>query len=290
MVPGTWRVVFSSTGDLAPARGAAISPLSDRMWVEAVRRPLRSVLDNIAAVLLPSDCRICGRSVVRLSRIPVCDHCLASLAPADVHACSVCGESLGWSAEAEDAALCGVGRRAHPHFDFALSFGAYDGALRRIVHLLKYEQLRPAANIIGANLAAAIAKRKLEGKTPILLVPVRLHRVKRRQRRFNQPEAIARGALRHLDRSRCEMHAGNLRRVRLGFTNGIGAASAPRKCARSFRGSTLNECARVLRRAGAKQVIVASVAGVYRRVMEIATGGMPNREKNAAAFVEAVAG
>jgi len=54
--------------------------------------------------------------------------------------------------------------------------------------------------------------------------------------------------------------------------------------------TTLNECARVLRKAGAKPVIVATVARVYRQVVEIAPGGVPNREENAAVFAEAVAG
>jgi len=282
------------------------------MWVQAVRRPLRSVFDSIAAVLLPSDCRVCGQPLVRLSRIPVCDDCLQSLAPADVDACSVCGEALGWSAATEDAALCGVCRRAHPHFDFALSFGAYDGALRRLVHLLKYEQLRPAANVIGAKLAEAIARRKLESDTPILLVPVPLHRAKRRQRGFNQSEAIAHGALRRLDRSRFEMHAGNLRRVRAtvsqtGLTRhqrrenvrGAFVVASPERLRDRVvllvddvytTGTTLNECARVLRKAGAKRVIVATVARVYRQAMQIAPGGMPNREGVAGAFAEAVAG
>ena len=151
MVPGTWRVVFSSTGDLAPARGAAISPLSGRMWVEAVRRPLRSVLDSTAAAVLAPDCRVCGQPLVRLLQIPICDTGLASFFPADVNACSVCREALGWSAGPEEAAQCGPCRRAHPHFDFAVSFGAYDGALRRLLHLLPYEQLRPAASVIVAK-------------------------------------------------------------------------------------------------------------------------------------------
>lgn len=273
MVPGTWRVVFSSTGDLAPARGAAVFPLSGRMWVEAVRRPLRSVLDSIAVVLLPCDCRDCGRPLVRLSRIPVCDDCLQSLSPADVNACCVCGEALGRSWVNE-------------------------------THLLKCEQLRPAANVIGAKLAEATATRNLASETPILLVPVHLHVVKRRGRGFNQAETIARGAPRHLDRSRFEMHSGNLRRgVRHRVPDRTDVARAPRKRARAFvvgsperlrdrivlliddvytTSTTLNECARVLRKAGAKPVIVATVARVYRQVVEIAPGGVPNREENAA--------
>src|SRR5215470_9118711 len=117
MVPETWRVVFSSSGDLAPERAAVRgSGLRGRLWIKAAWRPLRIALDGIAAVLLPSDCRVCGGSLTRLSRIPVCNQCLSSLAPADVTACSVCGEALGFHS-AGTALVCGVCRRAHPRFD-----------------------------------------------------------------------------------------------------------------------------------------------------------------------------
>ena len=54
--------------------------------------------------------------------------------------------------------------------------------------------------------------------------------------------------------------------------------------------TALNECARVLRKADAKPVMVATAARGYRQVAEIAPGGVPNREGNAAVFAETVAG
>ena len=158
MVPGTWRVVFSSTGDLAPARGAAISPPSDRTWVQAVRRRLRPGLDSIA-VVAPSDCRVYAQPLIRNSRVPISADCLAwlaSLASADVNPGSVCGEAPGWRGTAmgqrtEGAALRGRSRRAYPHFDDAVFWGAYDGVLRRTAHLLKHDELRQAAKVIGAK-------------------------------------------------------------------------------------------------------------------------------------------
>jgi ComF family protein len=279
--------------------------LPTRMWFEAARHSVRIALDSVAAVFIPSDCRICAQPLVRISRIPVCDDCLNSLAPADVVACVVCGEALEFAAA--EAALCPMCQRTHPRFDFSISYGAYDGALRKLLHLLKYEQLRPAAKLIGARLAQAIqlaascGKLEVEApevelreagrvpRNPVLVIPVPLHRAKRRQRGFNQSELLARSALRHLDGSRFELHIGNLRRVRAtvsqtGLTRhqrrenvrGAFVVTAPERVRdRSVlivddvytTGTTLNECARVLRAAGARRVVVATVARVYRQTV-----------------------
>lgn len=281
------------------------------MWIEAARRPLRTALDSFAALLLPSDCRVCNEPLIRFSRIPVCDTCLHSLAPANVTACAICGETLDFAAP-EAPALCAVCRRVPPRFDFAISFGSYDGRLRSLVHLLKYEQLRPVANVLGGKLAQAISARSLGEKRSVLTIPVPLHRAKRRQRGFNQSELIARSALRNLEGSRFELQNGLLRRVRAtvsqtGLTRhqrrenvrGAFVVSAPDRVRdRSVMvvddvyttGTTLNECARVLRAAGAEHVVVATVARVYRSVVNIVPGGASNREESPAAFIQAAAG
>ena len=253
-------------------------------------RAMRSALDGLAIVLLPSNCRVCEQPLVRLAPIPVCESCIDALKRVHIRACSICGEVLDLaSREAEP--ICPLCRRAHPGFDFAISFGAYDGKLRKLIHLLKYEQLRPAANILGAKLAQSIAEASLAGAEPVLLIPVPLHRIKRRLRGFNQSELIARGAEVHLDRARFRVKNGILRRVRptvsqTGLTrhqrreNVRGAFLVTKPAQLRDRavvliddvyttGTTLNECARVLRKAGARQVVVATVARVYRSQVEM---------------------
>jgi ComF family protein len=291
---GDRRVVFSSTGDLVrTATEVRLDNPRNAFPIRAKRtllRAMRSALDILAAVLLPSNCRVCERRLIRLTRIPVCDECIASLERAHVTACSICGEALDIGSR-EAQAICPLCRRAHPEFDFAMSFGAYQGALRKLIHLLKYEQLRPAANVLGARIASVIAERGLAGADPMLLIPVPLHRIKRRQRGFNQSELIAHSVWKHLERPGYVVHIGNLQRVRAtvsqtGLTRhqrreNVRGAFAVKKAAevRDRRvvliddvyttGTTLNECARVLRKAGARDVIVATVARVYRENLRL---------------------
>ena len=170
-----------------------------------------------------------------------------------------------------------------------MAYGSYDGGLRELIHLLKYEQVRPAAAVLGRMLAEALSGLGagwIHG--PVLVVPVPLHLRKLRQRGFNQSELIARVAIkRHaLDPAgasdRLVLHPGILERRRetqsqTGLTrhqrreNIRGAFTVVRPAEIDGRdillvddvfttGTTVSECARVLRWAGASKIYVATVA------------------------------
>jgi ComF family protein len=179
---------------------------------------------------------------------------------------------------------CGLCQRLHPPFEKAVSYGSYDGGLRDLVHLLKYQQVRPAAPVLGRMVAEVV--KGLEATLPpgtIAVVPVPLHVRKRAQRGFNQSELLARAALKQLGRpERFQMLTGALVRRRetgsqIGLTRhqrrenlrGAFAVTDPERLAKRnillvddvfTTGTTASECARVLRRAGANRVWVATVA------------------------------
>ena len=53
---------------------------------------------------------------------------------------------------------CGLCRRLKPPFVKAVAYGSYDGGLRELIHLLKYEQIRPVAVVLGRMLAETISR------------------------------------------------------------------------------------------------------------------------------------
>jgi predicted amidophosphoribosyltransferase len=113
--------------------------------------------------------------------------------------CSICGERVfpSYAENDSDGILrCPVCRRLDRPFQRAVAYGSYDGALRELIHLLKYNSVRPAANVLGRMLAEALVQSKPEfGPQQVLVVPVPLYEGKRRQRGFNQAELIARSAV-----------------------------------------------------------------------------------------------
>jgi len=212
--------------------------------------------------------------------LPVCSDCLDSIEPLSGPLCAWCGDKL--VPQAEDGQICIHCEETGPRFEHAAAFGEYEGALRGLIHLLKYQAVRPAARPLGQGLARAIRSMLLEFDGPCVLVPVPLHRARRRTRGFNQAERIARVALRELRDLPIDFAPKVLVRTRFtesqtGFTReqrraNLRGAFAVRDAARVrgrnillvddvlTTGATADECARILMRAGAKQVLVATVA------------------------------
>ncbi len=205
--------------------------------------------------------------------------------------CSICSERL-FSPYAlsqdqdkgEGAPLCGLCRRIEPPLVRATVYGSCDGGLRELIHLLKYASVRPVANVLGRMLAEVIDEHECDFLGDrVAVVPVPLHRRELRQREFNCAELIARAAMKNI-RASVGLHlcGGALARKRetpsqTGLTshqrreNVWGAFGVVQHEAVKGRevlvvddvsatGATVSECARVLRRAGATEVWVATVA------------------------------
>jgi ComF family protein len=275
-----WRVrraVFSSSD----GRIRGLAAAADAAPIALMRRAAASLLNSV----FPSDCRLCGAPLTNISRLPVCDVCLAAVRPMAGDLCLICSERLftfGDQPPAGEERICGLCRRARPPYQRAVAFGEYNGELRELLHLLKYEGMQPAAGFLGGLLAQGIKELALNRLH--LIVPVPLHAERLRQRRFNQAELLARAAQRRLG-TQCRVEAGILRRTRAtdsqtGLTrhqrraNVRGAFRVTRNAVVDqtivvvddvfTTGITAGECARVLMRAGAKQVFVATVARVLK--------------------------
>jgi len=180
---------------------------------------------------------------------------------------------------------------APPPFVKAVSYGLYEGTMREAIHALKYNRLHPAARMLGAMLARAIAGLRAEAPEEMLVVPVPLHRGKYAQRGFNQARALAEAAIGELKQMhpawRLKLAPKTLLRLR---PTGSQAGLTPRERRKNVRGAfsvgdsglvtakhvlliddilttgaTARAAAQTLLRAGAAAVWVATLARAQRR-------------------------
>jgi ComF family protein len=190
---------------------------------------------------------------------------------------------------------CSLCRQTTPSFAKAAAYGSYDGGLRDLIHLLKYQGVKPAASVLGRMLGEAIQLLAPKFEQPVI-VPVPLHPSKLRERGFNQSEMIARAALKLkpagldlairadvLERRRPTASQTGLTRhqrqenMRAAFVMGRPQEVAGREVLLVddvfTTGTTASECARVLRRAGATRVWVATVARTMKTEVTHAVHG-----------------
>ena len=161
-----------------------------------------------------------------------------------------------------------------------MPLGAYEGDLRALIHLLKYERMRPLGARLGRSLGKRVAAAGVEAD---VVIPAPLHWRRRLSREFNQAALIARGLAAVIDvpcrpswvrRSKATAAQAGLtdeerqRNVRGAFR------VAAREKLRGKRvllvddvmttGSTLAACARAVKRAGAESVAAAVLARAHR--------------------------
>ena len=240
-----------------------------------VGRLVRGV-DALLAVLLAPTCAVCDRVLDRPTASPVCEPCWASIVPMTPPLCDRCGDPLPtWRRISLAESRCPRCRR-NPGGVRTRAIGAYDGALGRIVHALKYDGRRRLARPLAALVATAGAE-LLAGAD--VAVPVPLHRSRRSARGFNQAADIARHlgvpvayGLRRVRRTASQTDLPAAQR----HANVRGAfAVAPRFDPRglvvvlvddvSTTGATLAACAAALVDAGAADVRAVTAARVVTR-------------------------
>lgn len=227
--------------------------------------PLRGFLD----LLFPPACQVCRSR----GDFPLCPDCLNSFPLIRPPICQKCGLPLRGPGDL--TFTCVPCRRRRWSFTAARAAGVYDGALREAIHALKFRRRQALAGPLGELLASAAADPVFRNVN--LVVPVPLHPRRARERGFNQSELLAEVVARRLG---LIVDATGLRRVRPTAPQTGLDADARRAnirdafvAARGFRnqkivlvddvistGSTVRECARVLRAAGAGEVVVLALA------------------------------
>ena len=178
--------------------------------------------------------------------------------------------------------VCRRCRSGLASYDYAYSFGYYEGALRRMIHHFKYTSIDVLAGPLGELMVQALP---LDLQVD-MIVPVPLHWKRRLWRGFNQSELLARPlesrlrvpVVMALRKGRhTETQASSTPAERRSNLTGAFVLAGP-KIVEGKRvllvddvlttGATVTTCSALLRRGGAKSVTVLTLARVDRRPAE----------------------
>jgi ComF family protein len=236
------------------------------------------------ALTFPDDCRVCGARLTDFSRLPVCFSCLAPPAPLSAEAfCTQCRAPFLSESSLDLNGRCRLCRSGGNHFDAVYCVGAYEGRLRKLIHLFKYAKIRTLAKPLGRFLRSGLP---LEARFDYI-VPTPMHWTRRWQRGFNQAELLAlevgrSGAvpvadlLRRARRTPKQANLGGKERrknVKGAFDVRPGRYAGALNGKRILlvddvmtTGATVNACALTLKNAGAAYVAVLALARADRRV------------------------
>lgn len=230
----------------------------------------------VELLVFPSFCRLCRIPLEEPGERIVCAACLAALAAYEGPFCSRCGRLLQDAGEAHACARC---LADPPAFTRHRSCGIYGGTLKDVILLFKYRRYAPLGRPLGRFMDESLGTDRELWDGAEALVPVPLHPSRRRDRGFNQARILARELARRRGLGLLE---GALVKVRNAPPQaGLRAAERERNVVRAYAvrhpdrvsgrtlvlvddvsttGATLRECARVLKKAGAKDVRAVTLA------------------------------
>lgn len=213
------------------------------------------------------ECLVCGRRLPPFVSIGICRECFAQVTIVNGQFCRRCGRPVRNVRE-----VCSRCQEiSHRYFSVIRSLGVYDGMLQEWLYRVKYQGEVRLAGALGRIMALYL------GQYPELkcdcVVPVPLHRERMEQRGYNQALVLAEEIARWRN---IPVMADAVSRSRATVAqSSFGVEQRTHNVAGAFRintpsliqgrvvllvddiyttGATLNELARVLLRAGAKEV------------------------------------
>ena len=238
-----------------------------------------NIINQFIDLIYPPMCPICGNFLPEKGSnsewpgFPICLSCLDEFSEVSHPCCTVCGRPFESWVEGDHP--CETCLRKWPFYSKVIVPYLYEGTLMSAIHQFKYGGKSHLAKSLGPFLASFVGE-QLNGMDGLLVMPVPLHPKRLRERGFNQSLLLARHVASQLD---VDLDFLSLRRIR--YTQpqtGLKKDQRRKNVRKAFglidpkmvkgrtiilvddvttTGNTLNECARILKRAGAEHVYCA---------------------------------
>jgi competence protein ComFC len=237
-------------------------------------RPKLDFLGAVASLLYPPACAICSANVGVDQYL--CADCEGKLVRIVPPFCAVCSEPF--TGAITSSFTCANCAHRRLYFDAAVAAYRSRGIVRHIILELKYHRHIHLRHLVARWLFTALDAERLRGRSFDVIVPVPLHPARERERGFNQSALLTQLLSAHMSIEARPL----LERIRYTTTQtafdrtermqNLHGAFRLRKNAdvRELRvllvddvlttGSTLSECARVLKESGAGSVHAITAA------------------------------
>ncbi|MEI8175529.1 MAG: ComF family protein [Candidatus Omnitrophota bacterium] len=235
--------------------------------------PIRFLIHGFFDLLYPPLCGLCGEKITApaAKQKVVCAACAAQLKTIRLPCCAGCGRSL--EGLVETVTLCPECRGRTLYYEQSRSCFLYEGTVKEAIHRLKYSGRISFLDFFRDRFIGYLRENPALTDDIEGIIAVPLHHVRFRERGFNQAAILAKAAaqeFRTADLSACLQRIINTN-PQSGldkgsrFENVRGAFEVRDPDAVALKkilliddvfttGSTLNECSRVLKGAGARSV------------------------------------
>ena len=232
---------------------------------------------NFINLVYPLSCLICKVRLNPLSDKPLCEICWKKIEYNQGPFCRVCGRHLPAKTE-KHALICSDCQSSSFFFRQARSVCVYDGVIKECIHLFKYNSKLSLVKPLS-KLMIDFARNYLDMETITLILPVPLHKVKQRQRQFNQAHLLAKSLSRAFA---IKLKGSLLVKTKLGPAQvNLTQQERPKNVQSAFRvkdskvlkdknvlliddvlttSATVNECSKMLLEAGVNRVEVFTLA------------------------------
>lgn len=218
-------------------------------------------------LIFPSKCPVCADKSDSYLYNPICTKCWNSIERYSGPACNICGIPT----VSNHTLTCESCIKTRPPFSQVLYYGIYEGVLKEVIHLLKFNGIKRLSKPLS-NMLSSLPISDTDG-----IIPVPLHRNRLNSREFNQTAEIGN----HLSQKlKVPIILDALRKVRdtqpQTEVTGIERLKNIRDAYRASgeikgldllliddvitTGATIRECSKTLINAGAKSVTVVAIA------------------------------
>jgi ComF family protein len=238
----------------------------------------KDILNYVGDIIFPRQCPACAEILDQPARQFFCSSCSGRINFITDNFCPICG--IPFFSSPAGSHICGDCLGNRPYFAQARAVAGFETVIMEAIHKFKYSRSLSAGNALGC-LMADFSFPDFVFSEYSLLIPVPLHIKRLRERGFNQSLLLAREIGK---KHELPVNFSLLKRIKFTLTQtGLNKIEREKNIKGAFAvkdrkkvagrniiliddvyttGATINECSRVLLKAGAQKVAVLTLSRV----------------------------